>query len=275
MPGDVDEADRGSAPTVPEMQIAILGHQAWRTADGPAQGEDGKDAREPGQEREGSAGVRAAIYARVSTADQTCALQLKELRTWVKARGWKAAGEYVDTGWSGAKTSRPELNRLMQDALERKVDVILVWKLDRWGRSVSHLITSLQELRRLGVRWMATTQGLDTDEASPVGQLLMHILSSVAEFERALAQERIKAGLAAAMARGVKVGRPCKVFRRDRALELRAEGWSLRAIARELRVPVMTVHRAVPSTAPNPHPQAVPKPRKLKPLKTGQTKAKR
>jgi putative DNA-invertase from lambdoid prophage Rac len=216
--------------------------------------------------------MRAAIYARVSTSDQTCSLQLRELRTYVKARGWKVAAEYVDTGWSGAKASRPELDRLMQDARERKVDVILVWKLDRWGRSVQNLVGSLQELHSLGVRWIATTQGLDTDESSPVGRLLIHMLSAIAEFERALAQERIKAGMAAAIARGVRVGRPCKVFRRDRALELRGQGWSLRAIARELRVPVMTVQRAVPPTAPSAHPPTVPKPRKSTPHKTTQKK---
>jgi len=205
--------------------------------------------------------VRVAIYARVSTSDQNCAMQLKELRTYVKARGWKIAGEFVDTGWSGAKASRPELDRLMQDARDRKVDCVVVWKLDRWGRSVANLVASLQELSGMGVRWIATTQGLDTDESSPVGRLLVHILASVAEFERSLAQERIKSGVAAAQARGVHCGRPRKIFHRDRAVELRAEGKSWRAIARELGKPQSSIRRAVQESAPKPRHSRVPKPK--------------
>jgi len=189
--------------------------------------------------------MNAAIYARVSTSDQTCAMQLKELRPYVKARGWKLAGEYVDTGWSGAKASRPELDKLMQAARKREVDVILVWKLDRWGRSVANLVASLQELHSLGVRWIAITQGLDTDKSSPVGQLLIHMLSAVAEFERSLAQERIKAGLAAAQARGVHCGRPWKVVDKLRVAEMRAEGVSFRAIARKLGISLAKVQRTV------------------------------
>ena len=203
--------------------------------------------------------MRAAIYARVSTSDQTCALQLKELRTWVQARGWEAAGEYVDTGWSGAKASRPELDRLMQDARERKVDAILVWKLDRWGRSVANLVRSLQELRALGVRWIAITQGIDTDVTSPVGMLLMHILSSVAEFERALIQERIKAGLAAARARGVHCGRPRKIVDRVRVADLLAAGVSMRGVARQLGISLGKVQRTVSATVPKPRQMPVSK----------------
>src|SRR5580658_4731578 len=135
--------------------------------------------------------MRCAIYARVSTTDQNCAMQLSELRAYVKARGWKLAGEYVDTGWSGAKASRPQFDRIMQAARLRKVDCVLCWKLDRWGRSLSNLLASLKELKGLGVRWIAITQGLDTDRDNPVGELLMHILASVAEFERSMIQERV------------------------------------------------------------------------------------
>jgi putative DNA-invertase from lambdoid prophage Rac len=203
--------------------------------------------------------IRAAIYARVSTTDQTCALQLRELRIYVKARGWKLAGEYVDTGWSGTKASRPELDRIMRDARARKTDCIVVWKLDRWGRSVANLLSSLQELKGMGVRWIATTQNLDTDETNPSGRLLLWILAAIAEFERAMIQERVKAGVAAAKARGVHCGRPRKVFQRGRALELRALGFSWRAIARELGVPPITVRRAVSAIAPKPRRLRVPK----------------
>lgn len=190
-------------------------------------------------------GMRVAIYARVSTSDQTCALQLRELRAYVKARGWKLAGEYVDTGWSGAKASRPELDKLMAAARARSVDCIVVWKLDRWGRSVANLVGSLQELHTLGVRWIATTQGLDTDESSPVGRLLIHMLSAVAEFERSLAQERIKAGITAAKARGVHCGRRCKIVDRVRVAEMRAAGVSFRAIARGMGISLGKVQRTV------------------------------
>ena len=89
--------------------------------------------------------MRVAIYARVSTADQSCEMQLHELREYTERRGWTTVGEYVDTGWSGAKASRPELDRLMNDASVRRFDAVLVWKLDRWGRSVAHSIKSIQE----------------------------------------------------------------------------------------------------------------------------------
>ena len=189
--------------------------------------------------------MNCAIYARVSTTDQNCALQLSELRTYVKARGWANAGEYVDAGWSGAKASRPELDRLMEDARKRKVDCILVWKLDRWGRSVSNLLSSLHELAGLGVRWIAVTQNLDTDEANPVGRLLLHILASVAEFERTMISERTKAGVAIARAKGKHCGRPWKVFRRDLAESLRDSGLSWRAIEKKLGVNQATIRLAV------------------------------
>jgi len=187
--------------------------------------------------------MNCAIYARVSTTDQNCALQLTELRRYVKARGWGKAGEYVDTGFSGAKASRPELDRLMKDARTRGVDCILVWKLDRWGRSVSNLLNSLLELAQLGVRWIAVTQNLDTDESNPVGRLLLHILASVAEFERSMIQERTRAGLAVAQAKGVHCGRPWKVFDRQRVVDLRKRKppMSWRAIAKETGQSVSTI----------------------------------
>src|SRR5690348_13285667 len=106
--------------------------------------------------------MKTGIYARVSTTDQNCELQLNELRDHIRRRGWENAGEYVDVGWSGAKASRPELNRLMGDARVRRFDVVCVWKLDRWGRSVADSIRSIQELTSLGLRFIAVTQNIDT-----------------------------------------------------------------------------------------------------------------
>src|ERR1700737_3206636 len=98
--------------------------------------------------------MKAVIYARVSTIDQSCEMQLLELREYAARRGWQIAGEYVDTGWSGARDNRPELDRLMRDARVRRFDTVLVWKLDRWGRSVAHCIRSIQELASLGIRFV-------------------------------------------------------------------------------------------------------------------------
>ena len=142
--------------------------------------------------------VKTAVYCRVSTTDQTCEMQLKELREYVSRRGWKNAGEYIDAGFSGSKASRPALDRLMADAAQRKFDCVLVWKLDRFGRSVLNLSQQLSSLTSYGVRFIATTQGLDTDQSNPTAALLLHILSAVAEFERSMIRERTLSGIKAA-----------------------------------------------------------------------------
>jgi DNA invertase Pin-like site-specific DNA recombinase len=185
--------------------------------------------------------LAAAIYARVSTDDQNCENQLAELRAYAARMGWGVAEEYIDHAQSGAKRSRPALNSLMADARLRKFDVVAVWKMDRFGRSLQHLIENITALDHAGIRFVAPTQGIDTDVRSPSGRLLMHIMGAFAEFERDLIRERTLAGLAVARARGKKLGRPCKVFRRDRALELRAKGWSWRKISRELKVAQSTI----------------------------------
>ena len=185
--------------------------------------------------------MRAAIYARVSTTDQTCDLQLRELRQYIAARGWEVESEYVDTGWSGAAAARPELDRLLKDARLRRFDVVLVWKLDRWGRSVAASVKSIQELASLGVRFIAMTQNIDTDDANPMSRFLLHILAAFAELERELIRERVTAGVRAAKARGKQVGRPKRIFRRDEVSRMRAEGVSWRDIAQSLGVPVATL----------------------------------
>src|SRR5262249_18366633 len=136
--------------------------------------------------------MRVGIYARVSTTDQHCEQQLHELREYAKARRWKVEGEYVDHGVSGKKDSRPAMNRLMKAARQRAIDC---WKLDRWGRSMPHLVQSIQELKSLGVRFVAVSQGIDTDEGNPMAKLLLHLLSAFAEFEHDLIVERTRAGL--------------------------------------------------------------------------------
>jgi putative DNA-invertase from lambdoid prophage Rac len=196
-----------------------------------------------------------AIYARVSTSDQTCESQLRELRDYVARRGWAITGEYVDTGWSGSKASRPQLDRLMADASQRRFDCICVYKIDRFGRSVLHLNQQLATLTSYGVRFIAVSQGLDTDQASPTSRLLLHILASVAEFERELIRERVRAGVRSAKHRGVQLGRKRVVFDRSKAIEMHLAGRSIRDIAAALGVGVGTIHRACsknPPTKPSP-----------------------
>ena len=183
--------------------------------------------------------MMAAIYARVSTADQHNAIQIRELTEYVERRGWELAGVYQDT-MSGAKANRPGLDKLMADARQRRFDAVLVWKLDRFGRSLVHCVSGIQELSSLGIRFIATSQGLDTDESNPASKLLLHILAAVAQFERELIRERTIAGLRVAKANGKQVGRPKRVFRRDELVRLREEGQSWRTIASRLGIPVMT-----------------------------------
>lgn len=144
--------------------------------------------------------VTAGIYARVSTADQNCDLQLDAMRPFAERWGWTIA-EYVDQGVSGMKKSRPALDRLMADARLGKIDVVLVWKLDRFGRSLQNLMDSIFELDRLKIRFIAVTQGIDTDHSSPMGKFILHLFAAIAEFERGMIVERVKAGVTAAQKR--------------------------------------------------------------------------
>jgi DNA invertase Pin-like site-specific DNA recombinase len=168
-------------------------------------------------------------------------MQLRELRDYCQRRGWDIAAEYVDTGWSGAKASRPELDRLMKDARTRRFDAVLVWKLDRWGRSLIQSLQSVQELASMGIRFIAVTQNIDTDESNPMSRFMLHIFGAFAEFEREIIRERTVCGVRAARAKGKKLGRPKRVFRRDEVARLREAGHSWRAIAKQLNVPVSTI----------------------------------
>jgi putative DNA-invertase from lambdoid prophage Rac len=173
-------------------------------------------------------------------------MQLRELREYAATRNWTIFAEYVDTGWSGAKESRPELNRLVTDARNRRFDAVCVWKLDRWGRSVADSIKSIQELTSLGVCFVAVTQNIDTDESNPMARFLLHIMAAFAELEREIIRERVVAGVKADGADGKTLGRPKRVFRRDQAMRMRAESVSWRKIAVELGAPLTTRRGGVP-----------------------------
>jgi len=190
-----------------------------------------------------------AVYARVSTDDQSCALQLNECREYCERRGWRVAGEYVDTGWSGSKASRPQLDKLMRDARAHRFDCVMVWKVDRFGRSVVNLLEHLRLLENYGVRFLVISQSIDTDQASPTSKLLMHILAAVAEFERSMIGERVAAGLKAAKRRGVQLGRRRLVLDRDQVRNLKLLGKSHRQICSELGLSMGMVIRALKTAA--------------------------
>jgi DNA invertase Pin-like site-specific DNA recombinase len=193
---------------------------------------------------------RVALYARISTANhgQDPELQLREIREYAISRGWVIAKEYTDVA-SGSKDSRPALNELMADARRRKVDAVVVWKLDRFGRSLRHVVNALAELERDGVAFVSLRDNLDLSTAS--GRLMFQLLGAMAEFERSLIQERVKAGLRNARAKGKRLGRPRTYVNADKVLELRKAGLSWRAVAKKLGVGVGTVHRAAQDRSKN------------------------
>src|SRR6266849_5233704 len=183
--------------------------------------------------------MRVGIYARVSTKDQSCELQLRDLRTYCAARGFEPAREYIDVGHSGAKESRPELNKLMEDARKRRFDAIVVWRFDRFARSTKHLLLALEEFRSLGIQFISYQENMDT--SSPLGQALFTIVAAVAQLERDLIRERVSAGIRNARANGKKLGRPMRAVDRDQILRMRAEGQSLQHIADTLGIGYGTV----------------------------------
>jgi putative DNA-invertase from lambdoid prophage Rac len=187
--------------------------------------------------------MRIALYARVSTTDQDCSQQLRDLHEYATARHWEVEGEYVDHGVSGMKDSRPAMNRLMEAARRRAIDAVVCWKIDRWGRSMPHFVSSVQELRTLGVRFMAVTQGIDTDESNPTSKLMLNLLAAFAEFERELIVERTRAGLQRARRAGRIGGRPRLVVSRAKIATMSAEGMTTREIGDELGVSAASVCR--------------------------------
>jgi DNA invertase Pin-like site-specific DNA recombinase len=188
---------------------------------------------------------RVALYARVSTLNghQDPEMQLSELREYATRRGLSIHEEYVDQGVSGSKESRPALNRLMADAQKCRFDAVLVWKIDRFGRSLKHLVNSLADLSAYGIAFISLRDNLDL--STPSGRLMFQIIGAMAEFERALIQERVKAGLRNARAKGKRIGRPRHEVDSSMVLKLRAEGLSWRAVSEHLKLGLGTVYRAV------------------------------
>jgi DNA invertase Pin-like site-specific DNA recombinase len=184
--------------------------------------------------------MRAAIYVRVSSDAQTVDNQLLELRTYVAGRQWTIAGEFRDEGVSGSKDRRPALDKLMTEARRGKVDVIAVWSLDRFGRSLAHVVTAVQELHERGVAFVSLKEGLDLSTAA--GRLQLHILSALGEFERARLIERTRAGLARARRQGTRLGR--RPVRLTSAQLASVAAFSVREAAQRLGVSVNTYQKA-------------------------------
>jgi DNA invertase Pin-like site-specific DNA recombinase len=196
--------------------------------------------------------IRAALYARVSTVNlgQSPEMQVRDFAEYRERRGWIAAGEYIDVGISGAKDRRPELDRLMADARRRKFDVIVVWKFDRFARSTSHLLRALEEFKALGIDFVSLTEGVDT--STPAGKMIFTILGAVAELERSLIAERVRAGLRNAKAKGRHIGRPRVAVDRAKIVGFREQGASWATICQKTGYSKGTAQRAV-SSLPKTH----------------------
>lgn len=173
---------------------------------------------------------RVGIYLRVSTQDQSTQIQADEIRQYCAARGWTDVRSYEDKA-TGTNTNRPMLKQLLSDARSRRLDLIVVWKLDRFARSLKDLILMLQELSELGVEFVSIRDNLDFSTSA--GRLMLHIIGAFAEFEAGIIRERVRAGISAARAKGRKFGRPCRIDRQA-AQELRRQGLSLNQIAERL-----------------------------------------
>jgi DNA invertase Pin-like site-specific DNA recombinase len=194
-----------------------------------------------GQARKPAKMFRAGLYARVSTSDQqTIPLQIRALREYAARRGWTITLQVKEVG-SGA-SQRELREKLLDAARRREIDVVLVWRLDRWGRSVTDLLATLQELNHLGVAFVSLTEALDL--TTPVGRAMAGLLAVFAEFEREILRERVRAGLAHARQNGKRLGRPATVVRH--AIEIRKlyrAGISKSEIARRLEVGRTSVRR--------------------------------
>jgi DNA invertase Pin-like site-specific DNA recombinase len=195
--------------------------------------------------------MRAAIYARVSTNNgQDPHMQTREIRQYCERRGLEIAGEYVDAGISGAKENRPQLDALLAACRKRLVDAVVVYRYDRFARSLRQLVNALEEFRSLGIEFISLHEGVDT--STPNGRLVFGIFASIAEFERELIRDRVKSGIAAARSKGKRLGRPRVRVDAARIAVLRDSGASWSAITLELGLSAGTAKRAYYSLSKNP-----------------------
>jgi DNA invertase Pin-like site-specific DNA recombinase len=192
---------------------------------------------------------QVAFYLRCSTDQQTVALQRRDLFSLAARHSDWHVVEYVDEGVSGSKSRRPALDRLMADVKHGKIDVVVVWRFDRFARSVSHLLAALEQFQALNVDFISYSEAIDTSSA--IGRMTFTVLAAVAELEKQIIIERVRAGQQAAKARGVHCGRP-KADTSERNAQiasLRKQGLSLRTIATELGLSAASIHRGLQSVA--------------------------
>ena len=189
--------------------------------------------------------MRIALYARVSTLNngQDVSMQVREFQEFCASRKWTMTDQYIDTGISGSKDSRPELNRLMADAKRRRFDAVVVYRFDRFARSTRHLVNALAEFNALGIQFISMHENIDT--SLPHGRLVFGIFASIAEFERDLIRERVRSGIANRKAKGLRTGRKPVKMDLERVRQLRADGHTIRHIARVLGVSHGLVHKTL------------------------------
>lgn len=181
-----------------------------------------------------------ALYVRVSTKDQDPDSQISDLTQYSARRGLQIYKIYIDQGFSGKESSRPNLNLLMEDARKRKFGCVLVWRFDRFARSTKHLIDSLHEFRNLRIDFISYQENMDT--SSPLGEAMFTMISAIAQLESDILSERIKSGIRRVIESGRTFGRPKRELDTNQILQLRAQGLSIRKIADQLEAPKSTVH---------------------------------
>jgi DNA invertase Pin-like site-specific DNA recombinase len=192
-----------------------------------------------------------ALYARVSTLNgQDPEMQLRELREYCERRGLPISGEYVDRGVSGSRERRPALDQLLADCRRRRVDAVVVYRYDRFARSLRQLVNALGEFQALGIDFISLHEGVDT--STPNGRLVFGIFASIAEFERELIRDRVRSGLAAARAKGKCLGRPRVTVDVWKIARLRGKGLSWAQITQSLGISKGTAQRAMATLPKNP-----------------------
>jgi DNA invertase Pin-like site-specific DNA recombinase len=185
--------------------------------------------------------MKIALYARVSTEGQDPEVQLQALRAHATNRGWTIIEECIDHGFSGAKEKRPALDRMIKAAWTGTFQAVLVWRFDRFARSVKHLLAALEKFRSLNINFISLQEQFDT--STPIGQAMFTIIGTMAQLERDIIRERVKAGLDRARSRGVRLGRPVAQAKPDEVASLKEQGLSLPEIAKRLRCSRSTVKR--------------------------------